>query len=632
MRKTILLAFIAVFIALPLMPIQAASAAGLPRYSSITDASATSFTASIRNLSKTEYVNCTLPAPVDCSKPTDKAGDNGGSLGGTRNEAGTLQITSAPDRSGAGTVLTAYVVKKKSWDKVREWTQAGSVSRVLVANDGKHFVAMGADGGATSYNIDQKTAGTRVSIGSTGSSLTLSSTGKYLAWYKPAVLNGSGQRCYVLASLATGKNVQTCDTVAFWDLVSEDNRVFTFSPDDKNLIFRSDRDGHQSPYRIRLGTTFPTTLTPERLILKPYQVADMVFIDNNNLAVVANRTSATNWGLWRLDINAGTIKEIASSVSYGVPLRRFSNYISFARSNAGGVSAALHNVTSGSVTSIESLSSPTISSGEALPTPTAQASFAAGGGYALWNPRTVTKTTPVVIWLHGGPYRQISTTGYHPFSSYGSFDWMLEEVRMSGAVIAKLDYPGSYGYGRAYAESLTGNVGVTDVTAVKNMIATLRTKYGASAPIYLAGNSYGGYLANKALVEMPSSIAGIYSISGVSGWEELLASNPQSIFSAQFRNQVAGQQEPLFAKAEVLLKADKIGSQKVLLAHGDSDTSVAVSQTKTFDEILKIAKKNVQTTIYAGEDHVFTKPANIADLCKKAIGLVGGNAAGRCSI
>ena len=199
-------------------------------------------------------------------------------------------------------------------------------------------------------------------------------------------------------------------------------------------------------------------------------------------------------------------------------------------------------------------------------------------------------------------------------------------------MIAKLDYPGSYGYGRAYAESLAGNVGLKDVASVNGLITTLKAKYGQNAPVYLVGNSYGGYLADKVLVENPSKVAGIYSISGVSGWEELIAGNPNTIFSAQFRNAPFGQQDPLFRQAEVLLKTKNIGSQKVLLAHGDSDTSVGVGQTNTLSELLKIEGKNVSTKIYAGENHVFTEPKNIQDLCKQAIGLVGGNASGRCQI
>ncbi len=629
MRKLALLALIAV--AAPLVPLNAASAAGLPRYSSIPDASASSFTVSFRNLEKTEYVTCTLPAPVSCGNPSATAGDNGGAIGGIRNEAGNLQVVATPDARG-GATLVSHAFLRGSWQKVREWAVPALVSRVMVANNGTRFLTFSADGSVILYDTASSTPVGRSTIGPTGSALTLSSTGRYLAWYKPATLNGTGQRCYFVADTTTGTTAQTCDTVAYWDLVSEDNRVFSFAPDDSALLFRSDRDGYQSLYRIALGKGLPATLTPERLILRPYQVADMAYIDANRVAVVANRANATSWGLWSFDPAKQTMSLIADSASYGVPLKRFANYVSFARTGPNGVTATLYNVNSGSVTGADQLAQTTVPAGTAVTAPATQATLADGSRYALWTPSSVKKTTPIVIWLHGGPYRQISTAGYHPFSSYGSFDWMLEQVRLSGAIVAKLDYPGSYGYGRAYAESLTGNVGAKDVAAVRGLISALRSKYGSSAPIYLVGNSYGGYLANKALVEMPSSVAGIYAISGVSGWEELVAANPNTIFSAQFKNAVAGLQDPLFAKAEVLLKADKIGSQKILLAHGDRDTSVSMSQTTTWEQVLKVAKKNVQATIYAGEDHVFTKPANIADLCKKAIGLVGGNANGRCQL
>lgn len=611
------------------LPVGSANAAAMPRYSSVVDQTAAKFVVSYRNMDKTEYITCTLPAPITCGSPTAQQENlTGGMTGAYRNEGGTLLVTA---KDGA---LTAYENNKGAWEKLATWEQTGTVTRVLVAADGKHFAVFTTDGAVTSYEISKDVPVASTRIDKTGSSLTLSSTGKYLAWYEPASLgSGKGQRCYAFVDLVSGAITKSCEAVGLWDLVTEDNRTFAFSPDDKNVVFRSDRDGYQTPYRINLEKGLPKTFKPERLIPKAYQVADMVFVDNDRLAVVANRTAPTTWSLWALNIKTGSIASIAERASYGVSLKKFGTYVSFAQTGAGGVSAALWNTKSNSVTDISTLASGiTVASGGTVPAPKTKVMNPQGGGYAVWEPSKVTKTTPIVIWMHGGPYRQISTAGYHPFASYGAFDWMLEEVRQSGAIIAKVDYPGSYGYGRAYADGLAGNVGKTDVAAVANVMKAMSTKYGTTAPIYLIGNSYGGYLADKVLVEKPSSIKGIFSISGVSGWEELVAGNPETIFSAQFKNAPFGEVHPLFQQAEVLLKLNKIGSQKIILAHGDSDTSVSVSQTKTLDQALQIEKKNVTTVIYPGENHVFNKSKDIQDLCKRAIGLVGGNSSGRCQL
>lgn len=633
MRKLLIPLFVLTLAGFSSIPPAQAASGNLPRYSSISEASANAFAVSYKNLNKVEYVKCSLPAPITCGSPSATTQDLWGGVGGRayRNEMGTLQVV-VTDKGLGSLIFTAYTTTKGAWVEAGTWSLVGGVSRVLVANDGLHFAALALDGSVYSYELDSQKV-TLAQVTPAGSSVTLSSTGKYLAWYKAATLSGAtGQRCYVLADLTTGKTLQDCDSVKYWDLVTEDNRIFAFSPDDKTFIFRSDRDGYQKPYKVDLTKGFPKSLKPEVLFSKPYQMADMVFVANNQLAIVANRTAPTNWGLWNLNISKGSIASISDGLSYGVPIRRFGGYISFAKTTSRGVVMNLYNVKSETVTSVDTLANSSIATGDSIAAPVKTVAYAKGGGYALFEPSKVSKTTPIIIWMHGGPYRQMSTAGYHPFSSYGSFDWILDQVRQSGAIVAKLDYPGSYGYGRSFSDSLTGNVGVTDVSAVKTLVATLKTKYGTTAPIYLMGNSYGGYLADKSLVEMPSSFKGIYSISGVSGWEELLSENPNSIFSAQFKNATAGEQDPLFGKAEILLKTDKIGSQRILLAHGDSDNSVAVSQTKTLDQILQIAKKNVQTTIYPGEDHVFARPANFGDICRKAIDLVGGNSSGRCQL
>lgn len=633
MRKLLPLALIAAVSGLAgLVPASAAEAAGLPRYSSVVDASSAAFTVSFRNLGKTEYVTCELPAPVDCDKPSKKQDNIWGSLGGTqyRNEAGTLQVVSKANGSGS-VALTAYAPSGQTWKKVREWTVVGGTTRVLVANDGKHFVAFMANGTVVRYNTGSASPLSTATYSASGSAMALSSTGKYLAFYRPGTASNQ-VRTYNVADLTTGTQVSWSEPVVYWDLVSEDNRVFAFSPDDTKLVLRSDKDGWQKPYLVNLAAGLPSTLTPTLLFTRGYSVPDFVFIDNSRLAMVANRDGATDWDLFSLDMKTLETVKLSDGASYGVALKRFGSYVSFAKNTSGGVSGALYNVSSGAVTVVESLAKTKIPAGETIPSPKVVKNTSGTGGYSVWEPASKTGSTPIVIWLHGGPYRQIATNGYHPFASYGNLDWMLEQVRQSGAVVAKLDYPGSYGYGRTYAESLTGQVGLADVAAVRSAITSLRSAYGSKAPVYLIGNSYGGYLAQKSLVDLGSQVNGIYSISGVTDWESLIAPNPTGIFGVQFRGAPTAANNNLYMQAKLILRVASIGSQKVYLAHGDADTSVPMSQTTLFDQLLQIEKKNVKTTIYKGEDHVFAKPANIADLCKKAIELVGGSASGRCKI
>lgn len=631
MRKLLTFALTLAVSGIATLPVSAL-AAGLPRYSSVVDASDSQFTVSVRKLGETRYVTCELPAPVECGDAEEKQEPIWGSLQGTpyRNEAGTLQVTARQNGSGS-VIFTAYEPDGTDWKKVREWSAVGGATRVMVFGNGQGFAAFMANGTVVRYGVGSAEPLSRSTYSASGSAMTISATGRYLAFYKPATAS-TKVRSYHVADLTTGKEVSWSEPVSYWDLVSEDNRVFSFATDDSKLVLRSDRDGWQRPYLVNLSAGLPATLSPTLVFSRGYAVPDFVFIDANRIAMVANREGATDWDLFTLNVSTLGIAKVADSVSYGAPLRRFGSYVSFAKATPGGVSATLYNVKSGSVTGIESLADVGLTPGDSLPAAKAVKNVPGAGGYSVWEPSTRPAGTPIVLWLHGGPYRQISSAGYHPFSSYGNLDWVVEQVRLSGAVVAKLDYPGSYGYGRSYAESLTGKVGVSDVAAVKSAMASLRATYGASAPVYLIGNSYGGYLAQKSLVELGSSVSGIYSISGVTDWESLIAPNPNGIFGVQFGGAPSDANRSLYQQAKLILKVGSVGSQKVYLAHGDADTSVPHSQTTLLDQLLKIEGKNVKTTIYRGEDHVFMKPQSIADLCKQAIALIGKSASGRCAL
>ncbi len=50
----------------------------------------------------------------------------------------------------------------------------------------------------------------------------------------------------------------------------------------------------------------------------------------------------------------------------------------------------------------------------------------------------ITAETPMVVWLHGGPFRQIAK-GYHSYPSYAVYDWVLDQVALQGAVVLKID-------------------------------------------------------------------------------------------------------------------------------------------------------------------------------------------------
>lgn len=251
---------------------------------------------------------------------------------------------------------------------------------------------------------------------------------------------------------------------------------------------------------------------------------------------------------------------------------------------------------------------------------------------------TVTKTTtssPLIIWLHGGPYRQVAPT-IHSYLSYGVYDWALEEARRNGAYVLKLDYHGSYAHGRPFAESLKETAGVKDVADLVNSLSGLKTQLGPKVKlngVYLVGNSYGGYLALKGLVAKPKLFTGAYSINGVTDWPTLLTKLRTSIFNIYFDGLPTLKNSKLYAQADIV---DSLGvltpKNKMIVLQAQKDYTIDPHQADFFTEVAQSKKKNVELIKIADEDHVFHKSNSVTTICSSLLRFIGltPNTADRC--
>jgi dipeptidyl aminopeptidase/acylaminoacyl peptidase len=231
------------------------------------------------------------------------------------------------------------------------------------------------------------------------------------------------------------------------------------------------------------------------------------------------------------------------------------------------------------------------------------------------------KKYPLVIWLHGGPLRQASY-GYHPYHSYGIYDGILELLRKNNVMVLKLDYRGSYGFDRAYAEGIKGNIGKGDVVDVMEALSYMRTNYKTSE-VYLVGNSYGGYMSLRAIVEHPDSFTGAFSINGVTDWESLIVKMKTSIFNTQFDGLPNESNRSMYDQASIASRIRNLGNQKVKIVAGEADRTIPFWQATELYDKLKTAGKNVSILSYPGEDHVYKKKKTVTNLCNELFKFVG---------
>jgi dipeptidyl aminopeptidase/acylaminoacyl peptidase len=452
---------------------------------------------------------------------------------------------------------------------------------------------------------------------------------RFVAYYSPA-RPSAPTRYFRIVDLIKKKTYTLSQNVAYWDLLSEESILFQFSPDGKFLLYKDDRHGPQTLYKVDLaklvklkGSAFQGT----RMFTKGYTVSDFLLSDPRTLLYLANRATPLRFDLYSYDLVSGALKTVVLNASYSPILKRAGDLVFVNQLTSWGSQVMAYNPKSGVLRAL-----PVPSGTFTTLKPGTDITLPGGVHGALLLPDNFNPKSPhkFVVWLHGGPYRQTSL-GYHPYYSYGVYDWMLEGLRASGVLVLKIDYSGSFGYGRPFAESLQNNVGVKDVKDVLAAVSSLKAKYNISET-HLMGVSYGGYLALRSLVEKPTSFASAISINGVSDWLTLVNNNPSTIFAADFKGPLTVANEAIYDRASIWAKLPTLTTQKVVLLHSTADSEISFSQSTKLEGILKSSGKNVQLTRLEGDDHVFGLNASAVTVCTTAFQTLGLEVGDKCAL
>ncbi|MEN9390326.1 MAG: hypothetical protein RLZZ283_426, partial [Candidatus Parcubacteria bacterium] len=404
-------------------------------------------------------------------------------------------------------------------------------------------------------------------------------------------------------------------SISYWDLLSEGIRYYSFSPDSKSLIYIDDSKNNPTLYQVNLEKLSGSELVSTRMFSREYSVADVVWKDNDTIFFIANRDGPYAWALYEYTLKTSSLAKIADQVSYADNLWMMGTNLLFAYADSSGVRSALYDTTT---KSIKTFVLPSTGAIQTKGTAVKLAKDLTGTFFLEANKNSDT----LVVWLHGGPYRQVST-GFHPYFSYGGYDWVMEKARAANVGILKVDYPGSAGRGRLFAESITKQVGVKDAQETAAAVADF-AKRNRYTKVYLMGNSYGGYLAMKMLVDKPTAYKGAMSIGGVADWTTMLTALDSSIFNKQFGGTVgdANANYKLYNDASIYNRVEKLSGQKFILIHGEKDMTIPYRQSEGLAAYLTSLGKANSLITMAGEDHVFKKTESFELLCQTVLGFV----------
>jgi dipeptidyl aminopeptidase/acylaminoacyl peptidase len=227
----------------------------------------------------------------------------------------------------------------------------------------------------------------------------------------------------------------------------------------------------------------------------------------------------------------------------------------------------------------------------------------------LFEPRGAAGRRPAVIYVHGGPPRQM-LTGWH-YSDYYANAYALNQYLASrGFVVLSVNYRLGIGYGWEFHNPpASGARGAAEYQDVKAAVEWLRTQPGVDAArIGIYGGSYGGFLTAMALARDSDLFAAGVDIHGVHDWTTERARG--------IMNRDRYEEAPDVARAlEVAWQSSPVASMAtwrspVLLIHGDDDRNVRFSQTT--DLVKRLAARGVpfEELVIPDDTHHFMLHAN----------------------
>ncbi len=228
-------------------------------------------------------------------------------------------------------------------------------------------------------------------------------------------------------------------------------------------------------------------------------------------------------------------------------------------------------------------------------------------GQIFARPATSSARRPGVVFVHGGPPRQM-LLGWH-YSDYYSNAYSENQYLASlGFVVLSVNYRLGIGYGHDFknppASGQRGAAEYLDIKAAGDYLRSLPEVDPSRIGIY--GGSYGGFLTAMALAKNSDVFAAGVDIHGVHDW------TTDSPRAKRDRFEQAPDADRAY---EVSYRSSPIAyvsgwKSPVLLVHGDDDRNVRFAQTVDLVQRLAAAGVPYEELIIPDDTHHFMRHAN----------------------
>lgn len=215
----------------------------------------------------------------------------------------------------------------------------------------------------------------------------------------------------------------------------------------------------------------------------------------------------------------------------------------------------------------------------------------------LFKPKNSTGRAPGIVFMHGGPIRQMLPTWHYSYYYHNSYA-MNQYLASRGYSVLSVNYRSGIGYGRAFREAKhRGPRGASEYQDIVAAGKYLRSRTDVEGKrIGLWGGSYGGYLTAMGLAHDSDLFAAGVDLHGVHDWSRRVGPSPWA----------TGDLAKLGRESSPISSVDKWKSP-VLLIHGDDDRNVQFSQTVELVRKLRERGVDFEELIFPDEVHDFLR-------------------------
>lgn len=211
------------------------------------------------------------------------------------------------------------------------------------------------------------------------------------------------------------------------------------------------------------------------------------------------------------------------------------------------------------------------------------------------------KRYPLLVVIHGGP------TGIDLPDPVPTYVYPIMQWTEKGALVLRINYRGSAGYGEKFRSLNVSNLGIGDMWDVMSGVAYLNSKNMIdTSRMGCMGWSQGGYIS-AFLTTNTNMFKAISVGAGISNWVTYYVSTDITPFTRQYLATTPWNDMNIYLKTSPMTNINKAATP-TLIQHGEFDKRVPISNAYELYRGLQDRNIPSKLIVYKGFGHGINKP------------------------